>query len=60
LIFLLDEGGYEATGCEDGINADRYASDYKLSNRQITRTELLKIKMAPGGGYILKLKKKNN
>jgi alpha-glucosidase len=59
-LAFLDEGSYEATICEDGINADRHASDYKLSNRQITRTEMLKIKMAPGGGYLLKLQKKNN
>ena len=59
-LSFLDEGGYEATICEDGMNADRYASDYKLSNRLITRTEHLKIKMAPGGGYILKLQQKNN
>ena len=59
-LSFLEEGSYDATICEDGINADRYASDYKLSNGTMTRTEPLKIKMAPGGGYILKLQKKNN
>ncbi|MEP7376594.1 MAG: glycoside hydrolase family 97 protein [Chitinophagaceae bacterium] len=59
-LSFLDEGEYKATICEDGVNADRYASDYKLSNKAVTRTARLKIKMAPGGGYVLKLQKKNN
>ncbi len=57
-LSFLDEGGYNAAICEDGINADRYASDYNLSNRQIVRTDSLKIKMSPGGGYLARLQKK--
>lgn len=56
-LSFLDEGIYEATICEDGINADRYASDYKLFQQKITKKEPLKIKMAPAGGYIIKLQK---
>ena len=59
-LSFLGEGIYEATICEDGINADRYASDYKLLNRQITKRESLKINMAPGGGYVLRLLKKKD
>jgi len=59
-LSFLDEGEYRATLCEDGVNADRYASDYNLSNTQIGRTDILKINMAPGGGYLLRLQKKNN
>jgi alpha-glucosidase len=58
-LSFLEEGVYEGTICEDGINADRYASDYKLSNRQIIKKEPIKINMAPGGGYVLRLQKKN-
>lgn len=57
-LYFLDEGNYEATICEDGINADRYASDYKIVNRQITNKDSITIPMAPGGGYILRLLKK--
>jgi len=55
---FLNDGNYEATICEDGVNADRYASDYKLTTRQITRNDSITIRMAPGGGYILRLQKK--
>lgn len=58
-LSFLDEGVYEATICEDGINADRYASDYKLSTRQIIKKGPVKINMAPGGGYVLRLQKKS-
>ncbi|MGZ8511221.1 MAG: glycoside hydrolase family 97 protein [Chitinophagaceae bacterium] len=57
-LSFLDKGNYEATICEDGLNADRYASDYKLLNRQITNKDSINIPMAPGGGYILRLLKK--
>ena len=57
-LSFLDEGNYEAAICEDGVNADRYASDYKLLNKQTTKTDSLRISMAPGGGYIVRLQKK--
>ncbi|MGZ8549980.1 MAG: glycoside hydrolase family 97 C-terminal domain-containing protein, partial [Chitinophagaceae bacterium] len=57
-LSFLDKANYEATICEDGLNADRYASDYKLLNRQVTNKDSINIPMAPGGGYILRLLKK--
>ena len=57
-LSFLDEGSYVATICQDGVNADRYASDYKLLNAERSKADQLKIKMAPGGGYILRLRKK--
>lgn len=59
-LSFLDAGGYEATICEDGINADRYASDYKLTRATISGTDSYKIRMAPGGGFILRLQKTTN
>ncbi len=56
-LSFLDDGVYEATICEDGINADRYASDYTLINQKVSAKDQLKIKMAPGGGYVLRLRK---
>ncbi|MBX2920562.1 MAG: glycoside hydrolase family 97 protein [Chitinophagaceae bacterium] len=55
---FLEEGAYTATICEDGINADRYPSDYNLYNVVLTGKDTLKIKMMPGGGYVVRLKKK--
>ena len=59
-LSFLDDGGYEAAVCEDGVNADRYASDYKLTNITLLKTDSYKIRMAPGGGFILRLQKKPN
>jgi alpha-glucosidase len=63
--FLLDlsflgNGNYEAMICEDGLNADRYASDYSLHSKIVTRETALALKLAPGGGYVLRLRKKTN
>ena len=36
-LSFLDDGIYDASICEDGVNADRYASDYKLTNTTIIK-----------------------
>lgn len=35
----------------DGINADREATDYKHTYRQVTSGDKLQIHLAPGGGW---------
>ncbi len=47
LSFLTDQA-YQATICKDGINADRYPSDYLLETIKLTSKDKLTIKMAPG------------
>lgn len=55
---FLEEGQYNATICKDGINADRYASDYSLTySNIIKKNDQLTIHLAPGGGFLMKLKK---
>lgn len=54
---FLPAGMYKATVCEDGINADRYASDYTLSQTTYTHKDTLSITMAPGGGFMQRLQK---
>ena len=54
---FLESGKYKATVLEDGINADRFASDYKLSDRMVSKSDRIPIKMAPGGGFIMRLQK---
>jgi alpha-glucosidase len=54
----LDEGHYDAELCMDGVNADSYASDYVIKKFTFKKEEPLKIKMAKGGGFVLKLIKK--
>jgi alpha-glucosidase len=54
---FLDEGNYEAVACEDGINANRYASDYKLTTLQLNAKDKSMIRMASGGGWLMRLRK---
>ncbi len=57
---FLDSGEYEMIVYKDGVNADRYAQDYKKGNRTITKDMKLNIHMAPGGGYVAIIKQKEN
>jgi len=57
---FLDAGLYDATLCTDGLNADNYPSDYIIKQFSIQGRTMLNIKMAPGGGFVLKLSKKKN
>ncbi len=57
LDFLTAEN-YEATVCVDGINAERYPSDYIIKTSSLKKGDHIQIAMAPGGGYLLRLKKK--
>ena len=52
---FLPEGNFSMTSYQDGVNADRYASDYKMEKRQINRTTKLKVKLAPGGGWAARI-----
>ena len=52
---FLGEGNYEAEICEDGVNADRYPSDYKIGKRNVDKNSTINIKMAPGGGWVMHL-----
>jgi alpha-glucosidase len=55
---FLNEGLYKATICKDGINADRYAADYALTNNhQVKKGDSMSIHIAPGGGFLIKLEK---
>ena len=54
---FLEEGTYSATLCKDGINADKYAADYNISDFNVTKQTVLPVHLAQGGGFMLKLKK---
>lgn len=54
---FIDTGSYEAELCMDGVNAETYPSDYEIKKFIIKKGETLRIKMAPGGGFLLKLSK---
>jgi alpha-glucosidase len=52
---MIDPGTYKAVLCKDGINADKYPSDYLIEHFNWQKGQPLKISMAPGGGFVLKL-----
>jgi alpha-glucosidase len=54
-LSFLDNEKYHAIIYADGINADRYASDYILSNQYLTRIDTLNIQLAPGGGWVARI-----
>ena len=55
---FLDEGSYMIEFFADGVNAHRYASDYKKQTKDVSDTDKMKIKLAPGGGWAAKISKK--
>jgi len=48
---FLPAGEFSMDAYQDGVNADRYASDYNLVKTKVNSTTKLKIKLAPGGGW---------
>jgi len=54
---FLEEGAYTATLCKDGVNAEKYAADYNISTWTVNKQSIVPIHMAPGGGFLLRLKK---
>ena len=58
LDFLPAGASYEATLVTDGINANHQAEDYRVERKTLTARDLLDIRLASGGGFVLKLIKK--
>ncbi|MCF8241554.1 MAG: glycoside hydrolase family 97 protein [Melioribacteraceae bacterium] len=54
---FLPKGDYKIDLFIDGINADKYAGDYKRIQRKITSDEILKVHLAPGGGMAARIYK---
>jgi alpha-glucosidase len=54
---FLGDGTYEIEIMQDGINADKSASDYKRIVKQVTKADKLKIELAKGGGWAAICKK---
>jgi alpha-glucosidase len=53
---FLDSQQYKATILRDGINADRFAEDYKMSERMLTDNDTYEITMEKNGGFAMILK----
>ena len=54
-LSFLPEGDYKVELYRDGVNADRAACDYRKEVIELPSDRLLKITMAPGGGFVAKI-----
>jgi len=54
---FLGEGKYKLTSYADGLNADKWASDYKMTTQEVTNGDSIKIHLAPGGGWVARVVK---
>ena len=54
-LSFLSHTNYNVEIFCDGMNADRNASDYRREIKKLPADKKLKIKMHPGGGYIIKI-----
>ena len=55
---FLADGDYEAMVLKDGINANHDAEDYKIEKYDIHQNSEMKIHLASGGGFVIKVIKK--
>ena len=49
---FLDSGNYKMQIWKDGINADKHAADFAQEELQVNSSSKIKVKMAPGGGWV--------
>lgn len=58
-ISFLPKGDYRMEVFSDGINADHHGEDYKHKMMDIVSPGVLKISMAPGGGWVSRITRSN-
>ena len=51
-VSFLGEGEYKIEIWQDGLNAKRYAADFKKKIKDISAKSKLNISLAPGGGWV--------
>ena len=54
-LSFLGEGSFTMEAYQDGVNADRYGSDYKKTTTQVNKSGKLKVHLAPGGGWAARI-----
>jgi alpha-glucosidase len=54
-LSFLPEGNFTMEAYQDGVNADRNASDYKKITTQVTRATKLTLPLASGGGWAARI-----
>jgi len=54
-LSFLPEGKFTMESYEDGVNADRFASDYKKTTTQVDKISKVNVHLAPGGGWAARI-----
>jgi len=54
-LSFLPDGKFTMEAYQDGVNADRFASDYKKTSAPVEKASKLKIHLAPGGGWAARI-----
>ncbi|HEY4904106.1 MAG TPA: glycoside hydrolase family 97 protein [Candidatus Sulfotelmatobacter sp.] len=54
-LSFLPDGKYSMEAYQDGVNADRNASDYKQVKTRVDKSTELKLKLSPGGGWAARI-----
>ena len=54
-LSFLPEGNFTMEAYQDGVNADRNASDYKKMSMQVNRSTKLTLPLASGGGWAARI-----
>ena len=57
-LAFLGDGRWEAEVFADGPNADRYGADWRRETHAATAADRLTIRMAPGGGWVARFKRR--
>jgi len=55
-LSFLPAGNFRLDEWRDGINADRYAEDYKRATQRVTNATKLHIHLAEGGGWAARIR----
>lgn len=54
-LSFLGEGSFLAELWQDGMNADRFAADYKKTSQDVNRHTKLPLCLMPGGGFVARI-----
>jgi alpha-glucosidase len=54
-LSFLPAGNFTMEAYQDGVNADRMASDYKKTTQPVNKGMKLKVHLAPGGGWAARI-----
>ena len=54
-LSFLPDGNYSMESYEDGVNADRFGSDFRQVKSSVTKSTKLHLKLAPGGGWAARI-----